>query len=108
MSLRTTVLPRTTLGASQTRVRRVANAWRASVLFDPSEKWSLAASVQYDFEREAFIRREVLVGRDVHDFVLEFHFERDDARDELKFSVTLVPKFFGNDKYRRRFTELVP
>ncbi len=82
-----------TLSAGGTYVRGVTNAWSASLRANLGEKWSLQATVQYDFDAEAYTEQKLVVGRDFHDFVVQGVFENDEGRNEQKYYVTVVPKF---------------
>ncbi|MHC4605926.1 MAG: LPS assembly protein LptD [Planctomycetota bacterium] len=86
---------RLSLSFSQTLVRDVSNTVTGAVVWRPSEKWTLSGSMTYDYEREEHVWRRIVVGRDLHDFILEAYFERNEVRDDTRFYVTFVPKFLG-------------
>jgi hypothetical protein len=64
-------------------------------------KWSVSVSGQYDFKTGEYLRQELVVSRDFHDFAVEAVFEREFTRDENRFLIALVPKFLGNSGQRR-------
>jgi hypothetical protein len=51
---------------------------------------------QYDFKTREYLRQELVVSRDFHDFAVEAVFEREFTRDESRFSIGFVPKFLGS------------
>ncbi len=93
--VRATMLPleRVLVWGESTFVLGVADAYTMGAAWELTPKWSISASAQYDFESDEFIKQGIRVSRDFHDFVLEAVFERNFARDDVKFYVTLVPKF---------------
>ena len=64
-------------------------------------KWSVSVLGQYDFKAGAYLRQELVVARDFHDFSIEAVYERDFTRDENRFLVAVVPKFLGKAGLRR-------
>lgn len=79
-------------------VRGLTNAYTYGASWEITEKWKVSASVQYDYRVHAYVSQDLVVGRDFHDFVVEAVFERDFGRDESRFHVAFVPKFFSRPK----------
>jgi lipopolysaccharide assembly outer membrane protein LptD (OstA) len=88
-------LEKVTVWGQHTFVSAITDAYTLGAAWDLSPKWSLGGSAQYDFEADEFVRQSLRVSRDFHDFYLEFVAERNFARDDHRFYVTLVPKFLG-------------
>jgi len=89
------------VSASQVRVKGVTDAVTLGMTWALTPKWSVSVSGQYDFRTGEYLRQELVVSRDFHDFAIEGVFERDFTRDENRFLVALVPKFLGNSGLRR-------
>jgi lipopolysaccharide assembly outer membrane protein LptD (OstA) len=89
------------LALSQTRVKGVTDAVTLGMTWALTAKWSVSVSGQYDFRTGEYLKQELVVARDFHDFVVEAVFEREFTRDENRFLVALVPKFLGNAGQRR-------
>lgn len=79
-------------------LRNSSNSYAFTVTFQPTPKWRLTASTQYDFEREQFLSRQVTLERDLHDAVLQFIFEHSETRDEVRALVALQPKMLLGKK----------
>ncbi len=101
------VTPLRGLSASvaHTYVLGLTNAYTFAVSWEITEKWKASAAVQYDFRADEYVSQELVVGRDFHDFVMEAVVERDYGRDENRFHVAFVPKFFGRSKPSRASRE---
>ncbi|MBI4712652.1 MAG: LPS-assembly protein LptD [Planctomycetes bacterium] len=56
------------------------------------EKWQVAISDQYDFERQTFTNRLYSFKRDLHEFFLEFSIAVDKGKDEKVLNILLQPK----------------
>lgn len=89
------------VSASQVRVKGVTDAVTLGTTWALTPKWSVSVSGQYDFRTGEYLRQELVVSRDFHDFAIEGVFERDFTRDENRFLVALVPKFLGTSGLRR-------
>jgi lipopolysaccharide assembly outer membrane protein LptD (OstA) len=89
------------LSASQMRVKGITDAFTLGTTWALTPKWSVSVSGQYDFKTGEYLRQELVVSRDFHDFAVEAVFEREFTRDENRFLVALVPKFLGSAGLRR-------
>jgi hypothetical protein len=89
------------VSASQIRVKGVTDAVTLGTTWALTPKWSVSVSGQYDFRTGEYLRQELVVSRDFHDFAIEGVFERDFTRDENRFLVALVPKFLGTSGLHR-------
>ena len=83
------------ISAGQIRVKGVTDAFTLGMTWALTPKWSVSVSGQYDFRTGQYLREEMVVARDFHDFAVEVVWERDFTRDENRFLVALVPKFLG-------------
>ncbi len=81
------------LSVGQVFVFDVTNAFTFGARWDLTDKWRVTADAQYDYKTNDFINRKATVGRNLHDFQLEFVFEEDAGRDERRFYVTFLPTF---------------
>ncbi len=97
-----TPLENLVLGGSHTFVQGITDAYTFSVSWGLTPKWSILGTAQYDFESDEFVGQAVRVGRDFHDFLVEAVVERDFAREDHRFYVTVVPKFLGPEASRKR------
>jgi hypothetical protein len=86
---------------SQTRVKSVTDALTLGFTWALTPKWSFSVFGQYDFKALEYLRQELVVARDFHDFAIEAVFEREFTRDENRFLVAFVPKFLGKTGLRR-------
>lgn len=86
---------------SQTRVKGVTDAFTLGMTWALTPKWSVSVFGQYDFKAGDYLRQELVVARDFHDFSIEAVFEREFTRDENRFLVAFVPKFLGKAGLRR-------
>jgi hypothetical protein len=86
---------------SQTRVKGVTDAFTLGMTWALTPKWSVSVFGQYDFKAGDYLRQELVVARDFHDFAIEAVFEREFTRDENRFLVAFVPKFLGKAGLRR-------
>lgn len=83
------------LGAGHMSVRGVTDAWSGSVTWSMTPKWAVGASTQYDFRTEESISQNLVLSRDLHDFLLQVVVERDFGRDDDRVYVAIVPKFLS-------------
>lgn len=90
-----------TASVGQTRVKGVTDAVTLGMTWALTQKWSVSVFGQYDFRAAQYLKQEVVVARDFHDFSLEGVFERDFTRGENRFLVAFVPKFLGKAGLRR-------
>jgi hypothetical protein len=58
----------------------------------PLEKWELAITEQYDFDRQDFVNRSYSLRRDLHEFFLKFVVNIDKGKDEKSYNVMISPK----------------
>ena len=86
---------------SQTRVKGVTDAFTVGFTWALTPKWSVSVFGQYDFDGGHYLRQELVVSRDFHDFAIEAVYEREFTRDEDRFLVAFVPKFLGKTGLRR-------
>jgi hypothetical protein len=68
-----------------------SDIYTASLDWFPSERWGFRLGQQTDFRRDQGLKTEIGIQRVWHDFVLEFHFKRDQAAHETSFGVSIVP-----------------
>jgi hypothetical protein len=80
----------------QELIRGVANAFTVGMTWAVTPKWSISVIGEFDFKSGGYLRQELVVARDFHDFSIEAGYERDMTRDENRFMISLVPKFLGN------------
>jgi lipopolysaccharide assembly outer membrane protein LptD (OstA) len=85
----------------QTRVKGVTDALSLGFTWALTPKWSISVFGQYDFKAGDYLRQEMVVSRDFHDFAIEAVYEREFTRDEDRFLVAFVPKFLGKSGLRR-------
>jgi lipopolysaccharide assembly outer membrane protein LptD (OstA) len=90
-----------TLAMAQTMEKGVTNAITLGMTWAVTPKWSVSILGQYDFKAGEYLRQELVLARDFHDFSIEGVFERDFTRDEHRFLVAVVPKFLGKAGLRR-------
>ncbi|MBI3856640.1 MAG: hypothetical protein HY293_13215, partial [Planctomycetes bacterium] len=90
-----------TCSVGQTRVKGVTDAFSLGMTWALTPKWSVSVSGQYDFRAGEYLKQELVVSRDFHDFAVEVVFEREFTRDENRFLVAFVPKFLGKAGLRR-------
>lgn len=98
-------LPGLELGASHTFVRSVTDAWTGTVSWAITPKWTVGAAVQYDFRTRQSISQDMVLSRDMHDFLLQLVVERDFGRDDDRIYVAVVPKFLG---FGSKFKSAIP
>jgi hypothetical protein len=92
-------------GASHMFVRGVTDAWSGSLSWAMTPKWSVGAAIQYDFQTKEPISQNLVMSRDLHDFLLQLVVERDFGRDDDRVYVAIVPKFLSLGS---RFKSAVP
>jgi lipopolysaccharide assembly outer membrane protein LptD (OstA) len=92
---------RFTLSVSQERVKGVTDAFTLGMTWALTPKWTVSVFGQYDFRAGQYLKQEVVLARDFHDFAVEAVYERDFTRDENRFLVAFVPKFLGKAGARR-------
>lgn len=97
---------RLSVGVSHYFLKHSSNSYAFSVTFDPTDRWRLTASTQYDYARDEYLSRNLTLERDLHDAVLQFIFERSETRDEVRALVAVQPKAILAGKSARagRFT----
>ncbi|HEX7899308.1 MAG TPA: hypothetical protein VF950_16195 [Planctomycetota bacterium] len=83
------------LGAGHMFVRGVTDAWSGQVAWAMTPKWSVGAAVQYDFRTDEVISENLVLSRDLHDFLLQLVVERDFGRDDDRVYFAIVPKFLS-------------
>jgi hypothetical protein len=81
--------------AGQTMVKGVTNAFTLGVTWAMTPKWSVSAFGQYDHRAGEYLKQDLVIARDFHDFSIEGVFERDFTRGDNRFLVSFVPKFLG-------------
>lgn len=86
---------------TQTMVRGVTNAVTLGVTWSLTPKWAVSVLGQYDFRADEYLRQELVLAREFHDFSIETVLERDLSRDENRFLIAVVPKFLGKAGLRR-------
>jgi lipopolysaccharide assembly outer membrane protein LptD (OstA) len=96
-----TPIERFTLAVGQERVRGVTDAFTLGMTWALTPKWSVSVFGQYDFRAAEYLKQELVVARDFHDFAVEAVYERDFTRAENRFLVAFVPKFLGKAGERR-------
>jgi hypothetical protein len=94
-------IERFTLSVSQERVKGVTDAVTLGMTWALTPKWTVSVFGQYDFRAGEYLKQELVLARDFHDFSVEAVFERDFTRDENRFLVAFVPKFLGKAGSRR-------
>ncbi len=94
-------IERFTLSVSQVRVKGVTDAFTLGMTWALTPKWTVSVFGQYDFRAGEYLKQELVLARDFHDFSVEAVFERDFTRDENRFLVAFVPKFLGKAGSRR-------
>jgi hypothetical protein len=94
-------IERFTLSVSQVRVKGVTDAFTLGMTWALTPKWTVSVFGQYDFRAREYLKQELVLARDFHDFSVEAVFERDFTRDENRFLVAFVPKFLGKAGSRR-------
>ena len=94
-------IERFTLSVSQERVKGVTDAFTLGMTWALTPKWTVSVFGQYDFRAGEYLKQEVVLARDFHDFSVEAVYERDFTRDENRFLVAFVPKFLGKAGSRR-------
>jgi hypothetical protein len=90
-----------TLSVSQERVKAVTDAFTLGMTWAITPKWTVSVFGQYDFRAGEYLKQELVVARDFHDFSVEAVYERDFTRSENRFLVAFVPKFLGQSGARR-------
>ncbi len=95
-------LPSVSVSVGNTYVRDVTNAYTAGLAMRIAEKWTVSLRTQYDFRAGAFTQQQIVVGRDLHDFILEVSLENNPGRDERRVFFAIVPKFLANTKVSTR------
>jgi hypothetical protein len=90
-----------TASVGQERVKGVTDAVTLGMTWALTPKWSVSLFGQYDFRAGEYLKQEVVIARDFHDFSVEGVFERDFTRGENRFLVAFVPKFLGKAGLRR-------
>lgn len=84
-----------TLSVGQERVKGVTDAFTLGVTWALTPKWTVSVFGQYDFRGRDYLKQDLVVARDFHDFSVEGVFERDFTRSDTRFLVAFVPKFLG-------------
>jgi hypothetical protein len=90
-----------TLSVSQERVKGVTDAFTLGMTWAMTPKWTVSVFGQYDFKAGDYLKQEVVLARDFHDFSVEAVYERDFTQAENRFLVAFVPKFLGKAGARR-------
>ncbi len=74
-------------------VKDVTTAFTVGLDWQITEQWRVQARGQYDFDFDQFLHWRVVLGRDLHDFMIELVAEVDETRDDRRVYVTAYPKF---------------
>ncbi len=87
--------PWLTLNANDFYERGVTHAIGVDALARLGDRWTVEAYRQWDLRTDLAIYSRYSVIRDLHDFLLSILVEVDEGQDDVRFGVSLSPKFLG-------------